>query len=79
MKLIDLLVEMSKGNYPDKFKLKNDNIIWYNVNDIYVNEEMGLFEEYCNIFISLNEEIEIIGNDINVGSKGVSDEHKTTI
>lgn len=43
-------------------KIRDDNIIWCNVNDIYVNEEMGLFEEYCNIFTSLNEEIEIIGD-----------------
>lgn len=75
MKLIDLLVEMSKGNYPDKFKLKKDNIIWCNINNIYVNEEFGLFDEYWNIFANLNEEIEIIGNDINVGSKGVKDEN----
>ena len=61
MKLIDLLVEMSKGNYPDKFKLKNETIIWCKVNDTYVNEEVGLFDEYLNIFANLNNEVEIIG------------------
>lgn len=73
MKLIDLLIVMSKGNYPDKFKLKEENIIWCKVNDTYVNEEMGLFDEYWNIFANLNKEVEIIGSDINVGSKGGND------
>lgn len=79
MKLIDLLVEMSKGNYPDKFKLKDDNIIWCNVNHFYANEEFGSFDEYWNIFANLNKEVEIIGADTNGGSKGVKDENNTQI
>lgn len=61
MKLIDLLVEMSKGNYPEYFKY--DGYYWHLEDGIYFDECDGQLEDYCVITRCLNEEVEVIGED----------------
>ena len=59
MKIIDLLVELSKGDYPRCFKY--DSFYWYLEEDnIYYNDNGIPFEEYVYMFNILNEEVEII-------------------
>ena len=58
MKVIDLLNKIANGEMPKKFKF--DNKIWYLQDDyIYCCDGVGL-EDYCNILLCLNDEIEII-------------------
>lgn len=60
MKIIDLLIKISKGDYPKCFKY--DTFYWYLEEDgIYYNDNDVPFEEYVHVFDILNEEVKIIG------------------
>ena len=62
MKIIDLLIEISKGNYPKYFKY--DTFYWHLEEDnIYYNDNDVPFEEYVYVIDILNEEVKIIGDD----------------
>ena len=58
MKIIDLLLIISKGYAPRKIKF--DNKEWY-MQDNYMYCCGGVYlEEYCNILCCLNDEVEIL-------------------
>lgn len=60
MKIIDLLIKISKGDYPKCFKY--DTLNWHLEKDgIYYSDNGVPFEEYVYVFNVLNEEVEIIG------------------
>ena len=61
MKLINLLIKMSKGNYPNVFNY--DGYYWRLEDDAYFNECDEQLEDYCTITRCLNEEVEIIEGD----------------
>lgn len=62
MKIIDLLIKISKGDYPKCFKY--DTFYWYLEEDgIYYNDNDVSFEEYVHVFDVLNEEVEIKGGE----------------
>ena len=58
MKIIDLLLIISKGYAPRKIKF--DNKEWC-MQDNYMYSCEGVYlEEYCNILCCLNDEVEIL-------------------
>ena len=58
MKLIDLLIKISKGDYPKCFKY--DTIYWHLEEDgIYYSDNDVPFEEYVYVVNVLNDEVEI--------------------
>lgn len=65
MKLIDILIEISKGRAPISFSFGEK--IWELEDDgLYYTKNLLSLEEYCNITMCLNEEAQIIDGGRNV-------------
>ena len=62
IRVIDLLNKIANGEEVPS-KIKYDNIIFEYDGDYYSSENNVLFEEYCYVTTSLNDEVEVIEED----------------